>query len=176
MMIMQFAPGLFLREENDDILIVSYENPMLSFEKTIHLNSKAIIHNDHLKTNIVDIRSDSLVFITIDQGSPRGINTCSEIYVKNAEEICLLCSFRAFEQVNDLRKTGCYKLTEYIANRLKDKYGIEWEYKISVDTPEKKKQFNMSVFVIILTLIVIFVLIYYRLKYDMNHPKINSSR
>jgi hypothetical protein len=59
---------------------------------------------------------------------------------------------------------------------LKVKYGIEWEYKISVDTPEKEKQFNKSVFIIILTLIVTFVLIYYRLKYDMDHPKINSGR
>lgn len=175
-MIMRFAPGLFLREENDDILVISYENPMLSFEKTIHLNSMAIIYNDHYKTHAIVINEDSKVLITINQGSPRGINTCSEIYIKNGEEICLFCSFRAFEEVNDLRKTECYKLVEYIATRLNTKYGIEWEYKISVDTPEKEKQFNKSVFLIILTLIVTFIIIYYRLKYDMDHPRINSGQ
>jgi hypothetical protein len=173
---MRFAPGLFLKEENDGVLVITYDNPMLSFEKTIHLNSTAIIYNDRYRTHAVSISLDSQAFITINQGSPRGINTCSEIYIKNGEEVCLLCSFRAFEEVNDLRKTECYKLVEYIANRFKIKYGIEWEYKISVDTPEKEKQFNTNVFIIVLMLIVIFVLMYYRLKYDMNHPKINSGR
>ncbi len=96
---MQFAPGLFLREENDDILIVSYENPMLSFEKTIHLNSKAIIHNDHLKTNIVDIRSDSLVFITINQGSPRELTHVLKSMLKmQKKSVC----FAVFVRLNKL--------------------------------------------------------------------------
>ncbi|QEM10071.1 hypothetical protein [Mucilaginibacter rubeus] len=174
-MITRFAPGLFLREESEGVLVVTYEDPVSSFEKTIHLNSTAIIYNDRQKSKAVVIDKNSLVLITINQGS-RGTNTCAEIYIKNQDDMVLLATFSIVEAVNDLRKTRCYKLVEYIANRLKVKYGIEWEYKISVDTPEKEKEFNKNVFIVILTLIVTFILIYYRLKYDIDHPKINYGR
>lgn len=172
-MITRFA-GIYLREEVPDILFITPYYSSLDFEKKLQFNARDISYADKKISRTIVIDENSKVLITVDQGSSRGLNTFSEIFIKN--EITLFCSFNAFEEINDLRKTECYKLVEYIASRLNVKYGIEWEYKISVDTPEKEKQFNKSVFIIILTLIVTFVFIYYRLKYDMAHPRINSGR
>jgi hypothetical protein len=172
-MITRFA-GLYLREDDPDTLVVTSYFSWFDFEKKLQLNPGDILYTDKKTSKTMVIDKNSKVLITINQGSPRGENTHSEIYIKNGEEIRLLISFYAFEEVNDLRKTECYRLVEYIADRLKNKYGIEWEYKISVDTPEKDKQFNNSVFIIILMFIVIFTVMYYRLKYSMDHPKINS--
>jgi len=174
-MITRFA-GLYLREEVPDILFITSYYSLLDFEKKIQFNLCDVSYTDKKIHRTITIDENSKVLITIDQGSPRGTNTRSEVYIKNGEKIWLLCSFSAFEEVNDLRKLECYKLAEYIANRLNVKYGIDWEYKISVDTPEKEKQFNKSVFILIVTLIVTYIIIYYRLKYDMEHPKINYSR
>ncbi|MFC0518191.1 hypothetical protein ACFFGT_28510 [Mucilaginibacter angelicae] len=172
-MIARFA-GLYLREEVPDTFFITSYFSLLDFEKKLQFNPGDVLYTDKKISKTIAINKNSRVLITIDQGSPRGLNTHSEIFIKNEDETSLLCSFRVFEEVNDLRKTECYKLVEYIASRMKAKYGIEWEYKISVDTPEKEKQFNKSVFLIILTLIVTFIIIYYRLRYDMDHPRINS--
>jgi len=173
-MITRFA-GLYLREEDPDTIFITSYVSRHGFEKKLQLNPSDVVSTDYETSKTITIDKNSRILITINQnGAGRGMNTSSEIYIKNGEAMLLLCNFCANEKVNDLRKTECYKLVEYIANRLKVKYGIEWEYKISVDTPEKEKQFNTNVFIIILTLIVTFVVIYYRLKYDMDHPKINS--
>ncbi|WP_121810139.1 hypothetical protein [Mucilaginibacter kameinonensis] len=175
-MITRFA-GLYLREEDPDTIYITSYVSRHDFEKKLQLNSFDVISTDYETSKTVAIDKNSRILITTDQnGAGRGMNTSAEIYIKNGEEILLLCNFCANEEVNDLRKTECYKLAEYIANRMKVKYGIEWEYKISVDTPEKEKEFNKNVFIVILTLIVTFILIYYRLKYDIDHPKINYGR
>jgi hypothetical protein len=172
-MITRFA-DLYLREEGPDAFFITSYFSGQNFEKKLQLNATNVFYIDNKTSETILINENSKLLITVDQnGAGRGLNTGSEIYIKNGEEIRLLCNFYANEEVNDLRKTGCYKLIEYIANRFKNKYGIEWEYKISVDTPEKEKEFNKNVFIIILTLIITFIIIYYRLKYDIDHPKIN---
>ena len=172
-MIMRFG-GLFLREEEPDTLVITSNYSLLDFDKKLQLNPDNIVYTDKEKSETIALDKNSKVLITTDQsGGSRGgtPNTSSEVYIKNKEELCPLCDFHSFEAVNDLRKTGCYKLAEYIANMLKNKYDVEWEYRIGIDTPEKLKRSNKAVFLIILTLIVTFIIIYYRLKYDINHPK-----
>lgn len=169
-MIKRFG-GLFLREEQPDILIVTNHYSLTDFGKKLQMNPDHILYVDKKRSQSYPLNKDSKVLITVDQGGRRSPNTLSEIYIQTANQPVLLCAFWAFEGINDLRKTECYKLAEYIAEKIKSRYGIAWEYKIGVDTPEKEKQFNKGAFWIILTLIITYVIIYYRLKYEMNHPR-----
>ena len=159
--------GLFLREEEPNTLLITSYYSSIDFEKKLQLNPDNIVYTDKKMSETIAIDKNCKVLITTDQsGGSRGgsPNTSSEVYIKDKDELRLLCDFHGIEAVNDLRKTGCYKLAEHIADKLKDKYGIEWEYKISIETPEKLKQLNKAFSLVILMLIVIAIIIYYRLK------------
>jgi len=166
-MFTRFA-GLFFREEEPNLLVITSHSSERSFEIRLRLNVDNIVFHDMKKNKTIPVNKGCQVFITSSQGITRGQNpiTSSEIYIKNGDELQLLCSFVVFEELNDLRKTGCYKLAVHIANILKNKYGVEWEYKICIDTPKKQKEFNLGILLMILIWIITFSAIYLQAKHS----------
>jgi hypothetical protein len=105
----------------------------------------------HNKITSIAINNNSLILITIDQRPlGRGPNTSAQIYIKNNEDIILISIFRYTEPIEDLRKTKLYKLVEYIAKRICDKYHINWEYKFSIETAESRRRFSQGWVIMVL--------------------------
>jgi hypothetical protein len=147
---MQFAHDLYLVDIDDTIEVVC-ELPSISFDVVIKLLPGKITHDNHRKLKTIDIDHNSLVLISVDQGLPnRNGNTVAEIYIKNKENLLLLDTFVFTEPTADLRKTKTYALAEYLAKRIADKYDINWEYKLSIDSPEKEKSVWQGLLIMLL--------------------------
>ncbi|MES2275401.1 MAG: hypothetical protein V4592_05225 [Bacteroidota bacterium] len=153
---------LFLYE-SDDQITVRCKLQFHKYEIQIQMLPSEIEVVNNEKKNIISVNSDSIIWISTDQGpQARNVfNTSAEIYIKNGDQLIYLTHFAYGEAINDLRKTKTYALAERIAQKMSDKYNIKWEYKYSIDTPQKDKRRSMGLLMIVLLwilMIVVFLL------------------
>jgi hypothetical protein len=156
---MQFGDNLFLYDDGDLIRVKSTMQ-FRGYEAQLELQPDRINEIENSKRiRSVMIVKDSSIWISVDQGGNKGHNTAAEIYIKtdNSNEPQFIYTFKHTEPVTDYRKTQCYKVAEYVAEKISQRYHMKWEYKLSIDTEKSRKHVYRGLFIIIVIWIFLIV-------------------
>lgn len=155
---MQFADNLFL-DDSADVIKARSTSPFNGFDVEFRLRDNEIALLENGKTTTIPVNKDSIILITVDQRSGyKATNTTAAMYVQYNSIPVLVYTFMYNEPITDLRKTKTYLLTEHLAQIVSTRYGIKWEYKITIDTKATKLRFYLVLGFIVIVWMVVMVL------------------
>lgn len=138
-MFIRFTESLCLNDWGD-IIEIKYNDLNESYA-TFKLNQNEVAYTNNKIEKIFTIQPDDVFLITTEQhygGKIKG-NTSCEMFIQKSDSLILIDTFFFGEPTQKvISDVKAYKLVEYIAKRISEKYGITWKFKSFVDTPEKQ--------------------------------------
>lgn len=122
-----------LRQDLDNVIGLKIND----IDYRIILEDQTVIFIQQKLARKIPITKDTKILITADQNGRGSKGSVAELYIDRPTGILLALEIALKEPISNLRGTVAYKIIEDIATTIAAHYQISWEYKISVDTPEK---------------------------------------
>ena len=100
--------------------------------------------------------AEDIILFSVDQNGKVHASS-TEIYIEKSNGV--LTKFHVFtmhEPINNLHDTQAYKLAEYIASKMCDKYGVKWQFIHGIDSAENKNRIITGLLFIVLVWVMIF--------------------